>query len=252
MNTFFYIIIAMIGTIFGSFFTLATYRIPRKEDITHSRSYCPNCKHRLEFYDLIPILSYIFLGAKCRYCKEPINCRYILLEILSGIVFVLLALSIGLTIYSGIGLIMEYIYLVLIVSVLSIMLGIGNKINITVVLFGFLINAIYLYFFNNNIELFYSLIYNTFVFEIFALITYLILYIFKNNSFINNILNNYLSFVIYVALLIFIFNINIVLILLVITLGIALITRLFKIKINYVMYISFLSIAWLIINNFIG
>lgn len=251
MNTFFYIIITMIGTIFGSFFTLATYRIPRKEDITHSRSYCPNCRHRLEFCDLIPVLSYIFLGAKCRYCKEPINCRYILLEILSGIVFVLLALSIGLTIYSDIGLIIEYIYLVLIVSVFSIMLGIGNKINVSVVLFGFLINTIYLYFFN-NIELFYSLIYNTAVFGIFALITYLILYIFKNNSFINNILKNYLSFVMYVALLIFIFNINITLILLVTTLVIALMARLFKIRVNYVMYISLLSIAWLIINNFIG
>ena len=58
----------IIGTLFGSFFTLATYRIPRKQDIMIKRSYCPNCKHELGFFDLIPILSYLFLGGKCKYC----------------------------------------------------------------------------------------------------------------------------------------------------------------------------------------
>lgn len=86
-----------IGSLFGSFFSLATYRIPRKEDITHSRSYCPNCKHRLEFFDLIPVLSYIFHGAKCKYCGEKISIRYFLLETGNGILFVFLYFIFGYT-----------------------------------------------------------------------------------------------------------------------------------------------------------
>ena len=71
------------------FFTLAVYRIPLRQDITHTRSYCPNCNHKLSFWDMIPIFSYIFLGGKCRYCKKEIRIRYLLLEVLSGVVFVL-------------------------------------------------------------------------------------------------------------------------------------------------------------------
>ena len=84
--------IAIAGTVFGSFFTLAVHRIPKKEDITHERSYCPKCNHKLQFLDLIPVFSYLFLGGKCRYCKEKIRPRYLLLEIFSGLVFLLLAL----------------------------------------------------------------------------------------------------------------------------------------------------------------
>ena len=78
-----------IGTLFGSFFSLANYRIPRKEDITHTRSYCPKCKHKLSFFDLIPVLSYVFSFGKCRYCNEKISKRYILLEVTHGILFVI-------------------------------------------------------------------------------------------------------------------------------------------------------------------
>ena len=62
METIIYIIIFLIGAMFGSFFTLAVYRIPRREDITHTRSYCPKCNHKLGFFDMFPILSYIILG----------------------------------------------------------------------------------------------------------------------------------------------------------------------------------------------
>lgn len=97
MNIILYLYVFIIGITFGSFFTLAVYRIPRKEDITHTRSYCPKCNHKLSFWDMIPLFSYIFLGGKCRYCKEKIRPRYFILELCSGIVFVLFALSIKLT-----------------------------------------------------------------------------------------------------------------------------------------------------------
>lgn len=100
MNIFLYTMIFIAGTVFGSFCTLAVYRIPRKENITYVRSHCTSCNHKLSFIDLIPILSYIFLGGKCRYCKEKIRSRYIILEISSGLVFLLIALSLKINIYS--------------------------------------------------------------------------------------------------------------------------------------------------------
>lgn len=106
MSIYIYVIIGffmfVIGTLFGSFFSLATYRIPRHQDILIKRSYCPNCKHNLGFFDLIPILSYIVGKGKCRYCKEKISIRYPILELTNGIVFliffVIFKLSINLVI----------------------------------------------------------------------------------------------------------------------------------------------------------
>ena len=86
----------MIGTVLGSFCTLAVYRIPIKQDITHERSYCPKCNHKLTFLDLIPVLSYVFLGGKCRYCKDKIRPRYLILEIGAGLMFMLYVLSLKL------------------------------------------------------------------------------------------------------------------------------------------------------------
>src|SRR5699024_10171715 len=90
-----YIIIFIIGSLFGSFYTLAVYRIPKRQDIIHTHSYCPNCNHKLGLLDLFPIISYILLRGKCRYCKEKIRPRYFILEILSGSLFVILAYLTG-------------------------------------------------------------------------------------------------------------------------------------------------------------
>ena len=91
MEIIFYTLIFIIGILFGSFYTLAIYRIPKKQDITHTHSYCPKCQHKLGFWDLIPLFSYIFLGGKCRYCKEKIRPRYFIIELISGIFFLLIA-----------------------------------------------------------------------------------------------------------------------------------------------------------------
>lgn len=83
----------LIGTFLGSFFTLAIHRLPLKQNITHERSYCPNCNHKLGFFDLFPIFSYLFLGGKCRYCGKKIARKYLYIELASGIVFLLFYLS---------------------------------------------------------------------------------------------------------------------------------------------------------------
>lgn len=100
MDICFYILIFILGITFGSFLTLATYRIPLNQDITHERSYCPNCNHKLAFLDLIPVFSYIFLGGKCRYCKKKISPRYMIIEIITGLMFVIWALALNLSIYT--------------------------------------------------------------------------------------------------------------------------------------------------------
>ena len=100
MEVIFIIMLFCMGTVFGSFFTLAVYRIPLGLDITHERSFCPKCNHRLEFIDLIPIFSYLSVKGKCRYCKEPIRIRYLLLELISGLVFVLVYFSLDFNLYN--------------------------------------------------------------------------------------------------------------------------------------------------------
>jgi len=146
-----YIALFCIGTLFGSFFTLAVYRIPLKKDITHEQSFCPNCNHKLNFLDLIPILSYICLGGKCRYCKQKIRPRYLLLEILSGIVFVLFAISIKFStlhvLYGEWEVIAYLIMGILYIATLFIIAGIDKekiKIEKPVILFGFICMSLYI------------------------------------------------------------------------------------------------------------
>lgn len=128
MNTFLYIIIFIIGTFFGSFYTLAVYRIPKREDITHTHSYCPNCNHKLGFLDLFPIFSYIFLGAKCRYCKQKIRPRYFILEILSGVLFLTVALFLKINIYTlNVLKIVEFGFISLYITYIVLICGIDKE-----------------------------------------------------------------------------------------------------------------------------
>ncbi len=143
-----YLLIFIIGTLFGSFFSLAVYRIPIKESIMHGRSYCTKCNHKLGFLDLIPVLSYICLGGKCRYCKEKIRGRYIYLELISGIVFLLFSLSLKVNIYEfQIEKIMYLVFGILFISSLFIIGGIekeNHNISNSVLLFGLIIETIYI------------------------------------------------------------------------------------------------------------
>lgn len=145
MQTFIYFIIFITGCFFGSFFTLAVYRLPKKEDIFIKHSYCPNCNHKLGFLDLFPILSYLFLRGKCRYCKTKIRPRYLLLELLSGISFLLLAISLKINLYN-----LDIVYLFacfIYMAVLFIVAGIDKeniKIENSLLIFGFVLELTYI------------------------------------------------------------------------------------------------------------
>ncbi|MFH1284407.1 MAG: prepilin peptidase [Candidatus Peregrinibacteria bacterium] len=77
-----------LGAIIGSFLSVAIYRIHmRKKGILISRSFCPACKKKIKFRHLIPIFSWLFLRGKCAYCGKKISAHYIMLEIVTGLLF---------------------------------------------------------------------------------------------------------------------------------------------------------------------
>ena len=84
------------GAIFGSFFNVCIYRLPQDISIITPGSFCPACGHKIRWYDNIPIISWIFLFGRCRDCKEWISIRYIIIEILTGSLFLFLLWSCGL------------------------------------------------------------------------------------------------------------------------------------------------------------
>lgn len=148
MEIFFYILIFIIGTLFGSFYTLAVYRIPKRQDILYTHSYCPNCNHKLGILDLFPIFSYIFLRGKCRYCKERIRPRYFILEFLSGILFVLISYLIEMNInHLDTITIVEYGFIILYLTFIILMSGIdkeNRKIDKAINIYGIVISIIYI------------------------------------------------------------------------------------------------------------
>ncbi|MCS7273167.1 MAG: prepilin peptidase [Fimbriimonadales bacterium] len=68
------------GAAVGSFLNMLVYRLPRNLSIVFPPSHCPACGHRLGVLDLVPLLSYLFLRGRCRYCRAPIPIRYFLVE----------------------------------------------------------------------------------------------------------------------------------------------------------------------------
>jgi len=75
----------------GSFLGCCFYRLPRKMSLLNpKRSFCPNCKTELVFWDLVPIFSYIFLRAKCRHCSVKIAPTYFIIEVLTIVIMFML------------------------------------------------------------------------------------------------------------------------------------------------------------------
>ena len=81
--------IFILGAAIGSFLNVLIERLAHDESI-NGRSHCDFCKHKLAWYDLIPILSFLLLGARCRYCHKKLSWQYIAMEVLTGIIFVLI------------------------------------------------------------------------------------------------------------------------------------------------------------------
>jgi leader peptidase (prepilin peptidase)/N-methyltransferase len=86
-----YVVAGVLGAIIGSFLNVVVHRVPVEESIVFPNSRCPSCGAAIAFYDNIPVLSYIVLGAKCRHCKARISVRYPAIELLTAALFVVIA-----------------------------------------------------------------------------------------------------------------------------------------------------------------
>lgn len=85
LNIVIYVLIFLFGASVFSFVNVLVYRVPRQLPFGNERSFCPSCGKMLMGYDMIPVFSYLFLGGKCRFCKERISMRYPLVELMGGL-----------------------------------------------------------------------------------------------------------------------------------------------------------------------
>ncbi|MCM8785352.1 MAG: prepilin peptidase [Candidatus Omnitrophica bacterium] len=108
------LIVFIFGLFFGSFANVCIYRLPKGKSIVYPGSFCPYCNKPIRWYDNIPVLSYIFLKGKCRNCKKSISIRYPIVELLTGISFLLIFKKFGLSVATPI-----YIFLCLCLIIIS-------------------------------------------------------------------------------------------------------------------------------------
>ena len=88
MNIIYIIYMFVIGTIMGSFFNVVAHRLSKNESAIKPRSHCEFCGHILAWYELIPIISFLIQGGKCRKCRAKLSWWYPLIEIITGLFFV--------------------------------------------------------------------------------------------------------------------------------------------------------------------
>jgi leader peptidase (prepilin peptidase)/N-methyltransferase len=99
-----------LGACLGSFANVCIYRLPKTKQIVSGRSFCPKCKKKINWYDNLPIISFLFLSGKCRKCKKVIPLRYLIVELITGISFLLIYLN------------FEDLYTITFLSILSLIL----------------------------------------------------------------------------------------------------------------------------------
>ncbi len=128
------ILIFILGTILGSFYLVVGTRLPLKENIITGRSRCDYCKKELKWYELIPIISFVIQGGKCRHCHKPIKIEHILVEIITGILFLFGYYYFGMTIKFGIYLVIVSLALVIFISDFKYMIILDSPLIISSIL----------------------------------------------------------------------------------------------------------------------
>lgn len=84
-----YILAGIVGLCVGSFLNVVIYRLPNGMNLSRPGSHCTTCDYELQWYDNIPVLSYLMLGGKCRKCRKPISPRYITVELVNAMLWLL-------------------------------------------------------------------------------------------------------------------------------------------------------------------
>ncbi len=154
---FYYPIIFIFGLICGSFLNAVIFRLYEQKSFVKGRSFCPKCGQVLKINDLIPVLSFLMLKARCRYCKKSISWQYPMVEVSTGILFCLLYLIFGWSLAFGFYLILTSFLIIIFVYdlkyhlildkvsipaiILAIIFGLFLKISPWDMVFGVLIGA---------------------------------------------------------------------------------------------------------------
>lgn len=133
--------VAALGLVFGSFVTLASYRLPRDEPVVNGRSRCPSCKTFLGVAALVPLFSWIFQKGKCRYCKKPVSARYPLTELTQAALFLLVYAVYGVSWQSGILVLFTVCLLIMIVVDFEWMI-IPDEVQIAMLVLGCIYHAV--------------------------------------------------------------------------------------------------------------
>ena len=81
------IFVVILGGLWGSFANVCIHRLPKYKGVVSGRSHCPKCKKKIIWYDNVPIISYLILGARCRNCKKHISFQYPIIEIINILSF---------------------------------------------------------------------------------------------------------------------------------------------------------------------
>src|ERR1700753_403311 len=89
---------SFIGAIIGSFLNVVIHRYPREESVVFPPSHCPRCNARIKWYDNVPVLSWLLLGAKCRNCRGPISIRSPLIELASALFYLAIFFRTGVSV----------------------------------------------------------------------------------------------------------------------------------------------------------
>ncbi|MFA4998895.1 MAG: prepilin peptidase, partial [Candidatus Paceibacterota bacterium] len=138
-----HIFVFLFGLIIGSFLNCVIYRLEEGKSFLKGRSFCPDCGHVLGFIDLVPVFSFIFLKGKCRYCGKRISWQYPLVELATGVIFLLVSIVFGVRSFG-------YIYYLLISSLLIIVFVydlkhyiIPDGVIYTAIIASFLYNIVY-------------------------------------------------------------------------------------------------------------
>jgi leader peptidase (prepilin peptidase)/N-methyltransferase len=90
-----FVLFFILGLVFGSFFNVVIYRLPKKESLLNPPSHCPSCNSLIKWYDNIPLISFAILKGRCRSCSAKISWQYPLVELLSGSIFLYSYLKFG-------------------------------------------------------------------------------------------------------------------------------------------------------------
>ncbi|MFA9399268.1 MAG: A24 family peptidase [Clostridiaceae bacterium] len=133
-----YIYIFVVGIVLGSFLNVVILRVPEDKSIIYPPSHCTNCGNRLKIIDLIPIFSYVFLGGKCRYCKEKISPIYPLIEFINGIVYLYVFYTNGISWLS-----LQYSLLFSVLLVISMIDYRTQLVDDKIIIFGFVLMILF-------------------------------------------------------------------------------------------------------------